>query len=252
MDQKLVDQLDCSKLPAHVAIIMDGNGRWAQASCLPRIDGHRAGVSSVDEVVTHCRELGIKALTLFCFSTENWQRPPVEINALMELLVEYIKKQLARMQQEGIRFNVIGRVNDLPQTVYETIQMALENTKENNTMALTLALSYSSRLEIVDAAKRIGREVKEGGLAPEDIDEVLFQRYLYTAELPELDLLIRTSGETRLSNFLLWQMAYAELYFTQVAWPDFGGDDLLYALLEYQKRERRFGLTSQQLSSFSG
>lgn len=252
LDQKLLNQLDRSKLPAHVAIIMDGNGRWAEASNLPRIAGHRAGVNAVDEVVTRCRELGIKALTLYCFSTDNWKRPQLEIDALMGLLEEYIRNELARMQREDIRFNVIGHVNDLPQSVRETIQMAMEKTKNNQAMVLTLALSYSSMLEIVDAVKRIGQDLKEEFLTLDDIDEVLFQRYLYTADLPELDLLIRTSGEMRVSNFLLWQMAYTELYFTRVPWPDFRGDDLLDALLEYQKRERRFGLTSQQLSSLRG
>lgn len=252
LDQELLNQLDRSKLPAHVAIIMDGNGRWAEAGNLPRIAGHQAGVNAVDEVVTRCRELGIKALTLYCFSTENWKRPQLEIDALMGLLEEYIRNELARMQREDIRFNVIGHVNDLPQSVRETIQMAMEKTKNNQAMVLTLALSYSSILEIVDAVKRIGQDLKEEFLTLDDIDEVLFQRYLYTADLPELDLLIRTSGEMRVSNFLLWQMAYTELYFTQVPWPDFRGDDLLDALLEYQKRERRFGLTSQQLSSLRG
>ena len=252
LDQKLLNQLDRSKLPAHVAIIMDGNGRWAEAGNLPRIAGHQAGVNAVDEVVTRCRELGIKALTLYCFSTENWKRPQLEIDALMGLLEEYIRNELARMQREDIRFNVIGHVNDLPQSVRETIQMAMEKTKNNQAMVLTLALSYSSMLEIVDAVKRIGQDLKEEFLTLDDIDEVLFQRYLYTADLPELDLLIRTSGEMRVSNFLLWQLAYTELYFTRVPWPDFRGDDLLDALLEYQKRERRFGLTSQQLSSLRG
>lgn len=252
LDQKLLNQLDRSKLPAHVAIIMDGNGRWAEAGNLPRIAGHQAGVNAVDEVVTRCRELGIKALTLYCFSTENWKRPQLEIDALMGLLEEYIRNELARMQREDIRFNVIGHVNDLPQSVRETIQMAMEKTKNNQGMVLTLALSYSSMLEIVDAVKRIGQDLKEEFLTLDDIDEVLFQRYLYTADLPELDLVIRTSGEMRVSNFLLWQLAYTELYFTQVPWPDFRGDDLLDALLEYQKRERRFGLTSQQLSSLRG
>ena len=231
---------------------MDGNGRWAQANNLPRIAGHRAGVSTVDEMVTHCRELGIKALTLYSFSTENWKRPQLEIDALMSILKEYIKKELERLQREDIRFNVIGCVSDLPDSVCESLGMAMEETKDNSAMVLTLALSYSSRSEILNAAKRIGKELKKGFLNLDDIDETLFQQYLYTKGLPEPDLLIRTSGEMRLSNFLMWQMAYTELYFTHILWPDFRGDDLLHALLEFQKRERRFGLTSQQLSSAKG
>ncbi|MBI2877868.1 MAG: isoprenyl transferase [Candidatus Tectomicrobia bacterium] len=247
LDPELLQQLDREKLPDHVAIIMDGNGRWAQSRSLPRVAGHRAGIDSVDEAVTTCRELGIKALTLYSFSVENWRRPQAEVDVLMAILKEYIYKELDRMKRERIRFNVIGHVNDLPQPVQEAIRHAIEETRGNEAMVLTLALSYSSRMEILNAVKQIGQALLEGSLSLEEVDESLFERHLYTADLPGLDLLIRTSGEMRVSNFLLWQMAYTELYFIQVLWPDFRADDLLRALLEFQKRERRFGLISQQL-----
>lgn len=248
LDQGLLEQLDREKLPDHVAIIMDGNGRWAQSRSLPRIAGHRAGADAVDGVVTAGRELGIKALTLYSFSVENWRRPKTEIDMLMVVLEEYIHKELERMKQEDIRFNVIGRISDLPLPVREAIRLAREETRHNEAMVLTLALSYSARMEILSAAQRIAQELQEGSLSLEEIDESLFEQHLYTADLPELDLLIRTSGEMRVSNFLLWQMAYAELYFTKTLWPDFRADDLLRALLEFQRRERRFGIISQQLS----
>lgn len=248
LDQGLLEQLDRDKLPDHVAIIMDGNGRWAQSRSLPRIAGHRAGVNAVDEIVTASRELGLKALTLYCFSIENWRRPKTEIDMLMVVLEDYIHKELERMKRENIRFNVIGRIGDLPPSVREAIRLGREETQHNEAMVLTLALSYSARMEILGAVKRIGQELKEGSLPLEELDESLFEQHLYTADLPKLDLLIRTSGEMRVSNFLLWQMAYAELYFTPTLWPDFRADDLLRALLEFQRRERRFGLISQQIS----
>lgn len=248
LDQKLLAQINKDKLPKHVAIIMDGNGRWARKRSLSRIEGHRAGVKAVEDTIISCRELGIKALTLYSFSLENWKRPQSEINSLMDLLREYIVKELPRMLKEKIRFNVIGKVVDLPTIVQEFINDAIQLTKKNNGLILTLALSYGARDEIVNAVQKIITEVRDGIINPDKINDKAFESYLYTNGLPELDLLIRTSGELRLSNFLLWQSAYTELYFTKILWPDFRGDDLLRAIIEYQKRERRFGFTEDQLT----
>lgn len=248
-NQKLIEQLDQEKLPQHVAIIMDGNGRWAQKRFLPRVAGHRAGIKAVEAVVTICRKVGIKALTLYSFSIENWNRPKAEVDTLMQLLEEYIYRELDRMKKENIRCNVIGRLEDLPVSVQEAAEKAIRETRDNDAMLLTLALSYSSRTEITEAVKRLCRDTLKGNVRLDEIDENLFGRYLNTAGLLEPDLLIRTSGELRISNFLLWQIAYTELYFTRKLWPDFRENDLLLALLDYQKRERRFGLTSQQLVS---
>ncbi|RMF88501.1 MAG: isoprenyl transferase [Nitrospinota bacterium] len=225
---------------------MDGNGRWAQQRALPRNAGHREGVKSVDDIVTTCRKLGIPALTLYALSTENWSRPRMEVRALMRILREYLRKELHRMLRENIRFNTIGRISDFPETIQTLISEAREKTKQNNGMILTLALSYGARTEIVDAVRRVAQDVQQGLITPEQIDAHLFSNYLYTAGLPDPDLLIRTSGELRISNFLLWQLAYTELYFTPVYWPDFRGNDLLRAIIAFQKRERRFGLTQEQ------
>ena len=244
----LLKQIDINSLPKHIAIIMDGNGRWAKKRFLPRIAGHRAGVKTVDRIVTICRKIGIKALTLYSFSEENWSRPKNEINALMEILKRYLKKELDRMLKEDIRFNTIGTIDNLPLSAQKIIQDAKERTKNSKGMVLTLALSYGSRSEIVDAVREIASDIKKNKISVEDITLGLFQSYLYTKDLPEPDLLIRTSGELRISNFLLYQIAYAELYFTDLLWPDFKEDDLLKAVIEFQKRERRFGMTGEQIT----
>lgn len=249
LDKKLLAQIDMSKLPEHIAIIMDGNGRWAKKRFMPRVQGHRAGVKAVEDVIISSREIGIKALTLYSFSLENWNRPKKEVDTLMALLKEYIVKELPRMQKENIRFNVIGRIEQLPKSVREMIKHAKEATKKNDALILSLALSYGARDEILTAAKRIAEDIKEGRVDPGEINDKVFESYLYTDGLPEPDLLIRTSGEIRLSNFLLWQSAYTELYFTDILWPDFRGNDLLRAIIEYQKRARRFGFTEEQLIS---
>lgn len=246
LDSVLLAQIDRARLPRHIAIVMDGNGRWAKRRSLPRIVGHREGVKSVDDIVTTCRKLHIPALTLYAFSTENWGRTRTEVNALMRILREYLRKELNRMLQENIRFNTIGRITDFPDTIQALISEVREKTKQNDGMIFTLALSYGARTEIVEAVQKLTHDVQHGLITPEQIDAHLFENYLYTAGLPELDLLIRTSGELRISNFLLWQIAYTELYFTPVLWPDFRGNDLLKAIIAFQKRERRFGLTQEQ------
>jgi undecaprenyl diphosphate synthase len=247
LDPDLLMKIDKGKLPRHIAIVMDGNGRWAQRRHLPRNAGHRAGVIAVDDVVTTARKLGISCLTLYALSTENWSRPQPEIRALMMILRIYLRKELKRMVRENIRFNTIGRIEDLPPTIQGLLQDTKRETQRNDGMVFTLALSYGSRVEIVEAVQRIARAVQNRELAPEAISPATFSSYLYTAGLPDPDLLIRTGGEVRLSNFLLWQTSYAELYFTEVLWPDFRGDDLLRSILEYQQRERRFGLTHEQI-----
>lgn len=242
-------RLNPDRLPRHLAVIMDGNGRWAKQRMLQRIVGHQKGVETVRVIVQECSRLGIGYLTLFAFSSENWLRPKTEVQALMALLKKYIRSEVARMQQNNIRFNVIGRREDLPDSVNREINDAISATSGNDGMVLTLALSYGSRQEILNAAVRIASEVAAGRLDPGDIDEQLFSSSLFTDGMPDPDLLIRTSGETRISNFLLWQLAYTELYFTEVNWPEFGADELLRALMDYQERERRFGRTSDQLRS---
>jgi undecaprenyl diphosphate synthase len=248
VDPALLSQLQKDKLPKHLAIVMDGNGRWAQRRNLPRNAGHRAGVKSVDEVVSTCRRLGIHALTLFALSTENLERPRVEVEVLMRILRLYLRKEVGRMCQENIRFNTIGDITVLHPVVRAIIEETLVKTAACDGMIFTLALGYGSHAEIVRTARQLAWHVQQGLLAVDDIDEALFAVHLDTAGLPDVDLLIRTSGEQRLSNFLLWQIAYAELYFTPVLWPDFRSDDLLHALLDYQGRERRFGLTHEQLA----
>jgi undecaprenyl diphosphate synthase len=247
LDPVLLSQLNKDKLPKHLAIVMDGNGRWAQSRHLPRNAGHRAGVKSVDEILTTCRRLGIQALTLFALSTENLERPRSEVDMLMRILRHYLRKEVERMRQENIRFNAIGDLKALAPSAYALVQETIDTTKQCDGMVFTLALSYGSQAEIVHAARQLAFQVQQGLLVPDDINERLFASHLTTAGLPEVDLLVRTSGERRLSNFMLWQSAYAELYFTPVLWPDFRSDDLLHALLDFQKRERRFGLTHEQL-----
>jgi len=247
MDPKLQERIDLSRLPQHIAIIMDGNGRWAKKNCLPRVEGHRQGVKAVDRIVTLCRNLNIEALTLYAFSDENWNRPNIEINALMKILDFYLKKELTRMQKENIRFNTIGQIDDLPKGIQKIIRNAEEVTGENDGMVLTLALSYGGRQEIIEAVKKIAENVKAGYLRVDEIDSPLFASFLSSHPLPDPDLLIRTSGELRVSNFLLYQIAYTELHYTPVLWPDFSENDLLEALIDFQKRERRFGLIQEQI-----
>ncbi len=235
------------KLPRHLAIIMDGNGRWAKERMLRRIVGHRRGVETVRNVVEECSKLGIGYLTLYAFSAENWLRPKTEVRALMEMLKKYIKTETPRMMINNIRFNVIGNRNELPADVNRAIDEALTRTNGNTGMLLTLALSYGSRQEIVRAALHLAEELAAGRLAADSVSEELFDSYLGTAGIPDPDLLIRTSGEMRISNFLLWQLAYTELYFAEVNWPDFDQKQLYKALFDYQARERRFGKTSDQL-----
>jgi undecaprenyl diphosphate synthase len=234
-------------LPKHVAVIMDGNGRWAERQGLPRIAGHRAGIQSVREAVTLCRELGIQALTMYAFSTENWQRPQAEVSMLMRLLEEYLQRELQTMMNNGIRFKTIGRTDRLPVSVQDWIRKVEETTASNKQMVLTIALSYSGRTEMLDAVRRILKDYDRKLITPDELGEELFSSYLSTDGLPDPDLLIRTSGEMRISNFLLWQSAYTELYFTKTLWPDFRRRDLLLALLDYHQRERRFGLAGEQI-----
>jgi undecaprenyl diphosphate synthase len=247
LDPDLLMRIDKGKLPRHIAIVMDGNGRWAQQRVLPRNAGHRAGVNAVDEVVTTACKLGISCLTLYALSTENWSRPRQEIRALMGILRIYLRKELRRMVRENIRFNTIGRIQDLPEPVQDLLFATMTQTRQNDGMILTLALSYGARMEIIEAVKHIANAVRHEELHPEAISPEVFSNFLYTAGLPDPDLLIRTGGEQRLSNFLLWQTSYTELYFTDVLWPDFRGDDLLRSIIDYQQRERRFGMTHEQV-----
>ncbi|HPX60991.1 MAG TPA: isoprenyl transferase [Deltaproteobacteria bacterium] len=245
-------QLDPQKLPVHLAIIMDGNGRWAQQRMLKRIVGHQRGAETVNLVVEQAWLLGIRYLTLFAFSSENWSRPAIEVKALMTLLKKYIQKETARMVKKNIRFNVIGNRGDLPPDVIALLDKAIIDTAACSGMVLTLALSYGGRQEISMAATRIARDVAAGELSPDDISVNTFGKYLDTGGLPDPDFLIRTSGEMRISNFLLWQLAYTELYFTETNWPDFTINEFHKALLDYQSRERRFGMTSEQLTPVNG
>jgi undecaprenyl diphosphate synthase len=243
--------LDPTRLPRHLAIIMDGNGRWAEQRLLKRIIGHHRGAETVQMVVEEANNLGIRYLTLFAFSSENWSRPKSEVLALMTLLKKYVRNELRRMLKNNIRFNIIGNRDDLPPEVNQILDDALQQTAANTGMVLTLALSYGGRQEIVRTAAGIARQVANGSLTPEQVTEELFASRLDTNGLPDPDLLIRTSGEMRISNFLLWQLAYTELYFTEINWPDLTVNALHGALADYQSRERRFGKTSAQLSQRS-
>ncbi len=234
-------ELDPERLPRHVAIIMDGNGRWARRRGLPRFFGHREGVKTAKRIITKACELPIPVLTLYAFSRENWQRPEEEIAVLMDLLRAYLREELPTMLEKGIRFRVIGERERFPEDIQEMIALCEEKTAAGERMTLVLALSYGARAEIARAARLLAREVLAGRLSPEDITPENFARFLYTRDLPDPDLLIRTSGEQRLSNFLLYQCAYTEFYFTPVLWPDFTEEEFLQALAEYQRRERRFG-----------
>jgi len=234
-------EVDRGKLPRHVAIIMDGNGRWAARRHLPRIAGHQRGISSVREVVTQAREIGIEALTLYAFSNENWRRPDKEITQLMILLETYLNKELNTMMDHEIRFRAVGQIDRLQASVSQLVKSVEQKTKQNKKMTLVLALSYGGRAEIVGALKKTLKDIQAEKISIKDLDEALFERYLDTDGIPDPDLMIRTSGEIRISNFFLWQLAYTELYFTKTLWPDFRRADFLKALLDYQGRERRFG-----------
>ena len=247
-----MEPLDPDKLPVHLAVIMDGNGRWAQQRMLKRIVGHQRGAETVKMVVEQASLMGIKYLTLFAFSSENWSRPALEVRALMTLLKKYIRQETARMMRKNIRYNVIGNRSDLPDDVNETLDSAINQTAGNTGMVLTLALSYGGRQELSAAAARMARDVVAGKVAPEMITTELFGTYLDTGGLPDPDFLIRTSGEMRISNFLLWQLAYTELYFTETNWPDFTINELHKALADFQSRERRFGKTSGQIMQRGG
>lgn len=243
----LTDTINKDNLPKHLAIIMDGNGRWAKQKGLIRALGHENGTKSVRTVVETSAKLGIENLTLYAFSTENWNRPKLEIELLMKLLINSLKKELITLQNNDIRLNTIGNIDLLPKSAQKKLQEVIEKTKDNSRMVLTLALSYGSREELINVVKNISNKVKNNIISLDSIDESIINQHLYTQDLPEVDLLIRTSGEHRISNFLLWQIAYAELYFTNVLWPDFKEDDLYDAIISYQKRERRFGKTSEQI-----
>jgi len=243
-----METLDLQKLPKHVAIIMDGNGRWAKQRAMNRIRGHEEGAESVRTIVRATREIGIPWLTLYAFSEENWGRPRYEVEALMVLLKRFLQSEQREMLDNGIRFQAIGRLHKLPSDVQDTLREIAERTSSNQNMVLTLALSYGGRQEITDAVRKIIQRVEAGGIRSSDISEAQISENLYSANMPDPDLLIRTSGESRVSNFLLWQIAYAEIYMTQTYWPDFRKEEYVQALIEYQKRERRFGATGDQVA----
>jgi undecaprenyl diphosphate synthase len=234
-------------IPHHVAIIMDGNGRWAERRGLDRIQGHRAGIESVRAVVRAAHELGVGVLTLYAFSTENWSRPKGEVDALMGLLEHYLEAEIDELHRNGVRLRAIGRLERLPEAARAKLDEAIARTRDNAEMTVVFALSYGGRTEIVDAARRLARDVEQGKLDPESLDEKIFASYLYEPEVPDPDLLIRTGGDARVSNFLLWQIAYSELHVTDVMWPDFRKSHLVEAIGEFQQRERRYGLTSEQV-----
>jgi len=243
----LKDKIDTSRLPKHIAIIMDGNGRWAQEKGKDRLFGHFHGVESVRNIVEGCAELGIEWLTLYAFSTENWDRPAYEVTGLMELLVETIRNEVSTLNKNNIKLHVIGDIQMLPEDARKELLEALDETKNNTGLNLVMALSYSSRWELVNAVKQMGMDVKAGKLDPEKVTQDTLQQYLCTSEFPDPELMIRTSGEYRISNFLLYQLAYAELYFTSTRWPDFRKENLYEAIVDFQGRERRFGKTSAQV-----
>jgi undecaprenyl diphosphate synthase len=237
----LSTNLDPKKLPQHVAVIMDGNGRWAKTRGLPRIEGHRQGATTLKEILRYCKDLGIETLTAYAFSTENWGRPLTEVNFLMALFERLLRKELAEMDREGVCIRFIGDLSPLPQSLQQEMHQAMTATQNNQAINFNVAINYGSRYEIVKACQEIAARVETGELKPEAIDENLLSQYLYTAASPDPDLLIRTSGEMRLSNFLLWQIAYTEIYVTDAFWPDFSREELDKALVAYQKRDRRFG-----------
>ncbi|GEP94819.1 isoprenyl transferase [Chitinophaga cymbidii] len=243
----LKDQLDLQRLPSHIAIIMDGNGRWAKERGQDRLYGHHQGVESVRDIVEGCAELGIGYLTLYAFSTENWDRPVYEVNGIMELLVTTIRKEVSTLNKNNIRLHVIGDMTMLPENCLRELKEAMDITAPNTGLNLVMALSYSARWEILQAARNIAKDAQAGKLNPDEVTSEIWEKYLCTAGLPDPELMIRTSGEHRISNFLLYQLAYAELYFTNTRWPDFRKENLYEAILNYQTRERRFGKTSEQI-----
>lgn len=245
----LKKKINLEKLPRHIAVIMDGNGRWAKEKGMPRVFGHRNGVKAVRETTEAAAELGVGYLTLYAFSTENWNRPEREVNALMALLVDTIKKEIKTLNDNEIRLQSIGDISRLPAKSREALQWAKEETRNNSRMTLALALNYSAKWEILEAAKKLSAQAQSGDLTPENIDDETFSNALATQGMPDPELLIRTSGEYRISNFLLWQIAYTELYFTPTLWPDFRKKHLYEAILDFQQRERRFGKTSEQLGN---
>jgi undecaprenyl diphosphate synthase len=243
-----IEEINDQRLPKHIAIIMDGNGRWAKQKGKLRVFGHEHGVRTVRSTVESCVKIGIEYLTLYTFSTENWNRPKLEVDTLMRLLVSSLKKELKTFNKNNVRLNTIGDIKSLPSRAYDELVEVMEKTKGNTGMTLTLALSYGAREELKNAMQQIAIKVKNNIISPESIDETIINTHLYTQNLPDVDLLIRTSGEHRISNFLLWQIAYAELYFIDVFWPDFKEHHLVEAIINYQNRERRFGKTSEQLN----
>lgn len=243
----LLQNIDATNLPKHLAIIMDGNGRWAKQKGLLRALGHESGTKSVKVIIEASAKLGIEFLTLYAFSTENWNRPKLEVETLMKVLINSLKKELTTLQKNNIKLNAIGNLEKLPKSAQKELLDVIEKTKNNTKMTLTLALSYGSREELVSAVRKICSKVKNNIISIDTIDDSIINEHLYTQNLPDVDLLIRTSGEHRISNFLLWQIAYAELYFTDILWPDFKEQDLYEAIISYQKRERRFGKTSEQI-----
>jgi undecaprenyl diphosphate synthase len=246
MDKKLL--IDLTNVPNHVAVIMDGNGRWAKGKGMNRVFGHKNALTAVRETIESAAEIGTKAITLYAFSTENWKRPQLEVNALMSLLISSLNKELKTFQENEVKVNAIGNIKSLPEKAQKTLQEVRDKTQNNKRIVLTLALSYGAREEIVNTIKNISKKVVNNELSIEEIDEKIINNHLYTFNLPDVDLMIRTSGEQRISNFLLWQMAYAELYFTDILWPDFRKEHFYDAIIEYQNRERRFGKTSEQIT----
>lgn len=248
-DLSLKEKIDISRIPKHIAVIMDGNGRWARQQGEQRVFGHHHGVRAVRETAEGCAELGVGYLTLYAFSTENWNRPKEEVDALMELLVQTISGEIKTLMDNNIKLKAIGDLDSLPFKCHNELKQAMDITSSNTGMELILALSYSSRWEITNAVKEIARSVKEGKISPDEINEQVIEKHLCTKDFPDPELMIRTSGEMRISNFLLWQLAYTELYITPVLWPDFSREELYKAILDFQKRERRFGMTSDQLTT---
>ena len=249
LKDQLMQQIDRERLPQHIAIIMDGNGRWAKERGKQRLFGHQSAIQSVREVSEASAEIGVQYLTLYAFSTENWNRPLAEVSGLMSLLATTITKEVVTMNKNSIKLNAIGDLKSLPKANYEQLMQAIDDTSHNTRMTLTLALSYSGRWDLTQASRRMAEDVKTGKLQPEEVNDQLVSSYLSTAGMPDPELLIRTSGEERISNFLLWQLAYSELYFTSKYWPDFRKADLYEAILNYQRRERRFGKTSEQITN---
>ena len=250
-ERELLDQIDPDALPRHVAIIMDGNGRWARARSLPRVEGHRAGIRAVRETIETAARLQIQVLTLYAFSTENWKRPRHEVVTLMALLKEYIDKELENFRSQNLRLRPIGRIDQLDRTVQKALQRAVDTTAACTGLVVQIALNYSGRQELTDVVRSAARECASGTLDPDSVDEVWIQQHLQTRDVPDPDLMIRTSGEQRISNFLLWQLAYSEIYFSPVLWPDFDRAELFRALLSYQRRERRFGGLSPARGMFT-